>query len=153
MIASAPANASLQHSAKHGRLHCIVLLPNASHSTPSMQARVPLAAVTPKHHHAQRKQACISYYRLYVHRLHNIFPGTTARAPVRVRTVRCQAIAAPAKEAPSAPAAQGPIIMNGQILHSSTEKQLELVRGLSQSGYLQKQVRQKQHEGTTTTRG
>lgn len=64
--------------------------------------------------------------------------------------MRCQAIAAPpAKEAPSAPAAQGPIIMNGQILHSSTEKQLELVRGLSQSGYLQKQVRQKQHAGTT----
>jgi hypothetical protein len=30
--------------------------------------------------------------------------------------------------------------MNGQVLHSSTEKQLELVRHLSKSGYLQKQV-------------
>lgn len=67
--------------------------------------------------------------------------GTAARAPVRVRTVQCRAIAAPAKEAqPAAQPAQGPIIINGQVLHSSTEKQLELVRHLSKSGYLQKQV-------------
>lgn len=61
--------------------------------------------------------------------------------------MQCRAIAAPAKEAPSAPA-QGPIIMNGQVLHSSTQQQLEIVRGLGQ-GYLQKQVgekeRQRQH--------
>ena len=58
---------------------------------------------------------------------------------MRVRTVQCRAIAAPAKEAPAQPA-QGPIIMNGQVLHSATEKQLELVRGLGKSGYLQKSV-------------
>jgi hypothetical protein len=66
--------------------------------------------------------------------------ASAARAsPVRVRTVQCRAIAAPAKEA-HAPA-QGPIILNGQVLHSSTEKQLEIVRDLGSSGYLQKQVR------------
>ena len=68
------------------------------------------------------------------------YAGSAARAPVRVRTVKCRAIAAPPKEAQHAPTV-GPIIMNGQVLHSATEKQLELVRGMSTNGYLQKQVR------------
>lgn len=59
--------------------------------------------------------------------------------------MQCRAIAAPAKEVkPAAQPAQGPIIMNGQVLHSSTEKQLEIVRDLGKSGYLQKQVRVRQ---------
>jgi hypothetical protein len=57
---------------------------------------------------------------------------------VRSRRVRCDAVAAP-----EAPAKQqdGPIIMNGQVLHSITEERLELIRSLGTSGYLEKQVR------------
>jgi hypothetical protein len=75
---------------------------------------------------------------------HGISAGTSARAPGRTRAVVVRAVAAPAKEAPAAQPAQGPIIMNGQVLHSSTAQQLEIVRGLGKSGHLEKQVRSRQ---------
>lgn len=95
---------------------------------------------------SRNARSCFELLRALSQNLH-AFPlappvaaASPARAsPVRVRTVQCRAIAAPAKEA-HAPA-QGPIILNGQVLHSSTEKQLEIVRDLGTSGYLQKQVR------------
>lgn len=69
---------------------------------------------------------------------HSARQGAPVRAPVRVRsrTIPCNAIAAP--EAPAK--AQGPIIMNGQVLHSITQERLELVHHLSKSGYLENQV-------------
>lgn len=50
--------------------------------------------------------------------------------------MRCSAVAAP--EAPAA-AVQGPIVMNGQVLHSITEERLALVRSIG--GYVEDQVR------------
>lgn len=100
---------------------------------------------------SRNARSCFELLRALSQNLH-AFPLATpvaaaspARAsPVRVRTVQCRAIAAPAKEA-HAPA-QGPIILNGQVLHSSTAKQLEIVRDLGSSGYLQKQVRAGQRQ-------
>lgn len=48
----------------------------------------------------------------------------------RQRVVRCQAIAAPAERPSTTTPAPGPIIMNGQILHSISEERLELVKSL-----------------------
>jgi acyl-[acyl-carrier-protein] desaturase len=56
----------------------------------------------------------------------------------RQRVVRCQAIAAPAERPSTTTAAPGPIIMNGQVLHSITEERLELVKTLGP--YLETQV-------------
>jgi hypothetical protein len=81
--------------------------------------------------HECRSDGCVDYASA----------GTSVRAPGRARAVVVRAVAAPAKEAPAAQPAQGPIIMNGQILHSSTAHQLEIVRSLGKSGHLEKQVR------------
>lgn len=60
--------------------------------------------------------------------------GCKAAVIARQRTVSCNAIAA-AERPTQAP---GPIIMNGQILHSITKERLELVQTLGP--YLETQV-------------
>ena len=60
--------------------------------------------------------------------------------------VRAQAVAAPPTQPQHASVsnpptkALGPIIMNGQVLHSITQERLDVVRSL-EDGFLQKQVR------------
>ena len=61
----------------------------------------------------------------------------------------CNAVAAPA----APPKAPGPIIMNGQVLHSCTEERLELVRHLGKSGYLEQQVRARRDGGARAASG
>jgi hypothetical protein len=60
--------------------------------------------------------------------------------------MRCSAVAAP--EAPAA-TAHGPIIMNGQVLHSITEERLALVRSIG--GYVADQVRRSAAQGQCYT--
>ncbi|GIL44757.1 hypothetical protein Vafri_2264 [Volvox africanus] len=62
----------------------------------------------------------------------------------QARTVIVRAAVASAPQQPAAPSTyaprvQGPTIMNGQVLHSITEKELDVVRSL-EDGYLQTQV-------------
>jgi hypothetical protein len=62
--------------------------------------------------------------------------GVKAQVVSRQRVVRCHAIAA--AERPPTVKAQGPIIMNGQVLHSITQERLELVQTLGP--YMESQV-------------
>ncbi len=55
----------------------------------------------------------------------------------RTHVVRCRAVAA--TERPRSAAQPGPIIMNGQVLHSITQERLELVKSLGP--YMEQQVR------------
>eukprot|EP00879_Flechtneria_rotunda_P005824 GHRR01006128.1.p1 GENE.GHRR01006128.1~~GHRR01006128.1.p1 ORF type:complete len:109 (+),score=6.54 GHRR01006128.1:316-642(+) len=64
--------------------------------------------------------------------------GTSKKAHVisRQRVVRCHAVAA--AERPIATKTPGPIIMNGQVLHSLSQERLELVKTLGP--YVEQQV-------------
>jgi hypothetical protein len=65
-----------------------------------------------------------------------------------MRTVKAQATAAIEKPVVHAKA-QGPIILNGQVLHSITQERLELVN--SMSGYVEQNVSiQPGHAATVT---
>lgn len=61
------------------------------------------------------------------------------RRAVAVRAAVASATQPPASATPYVFKAQGPIIMNGQVLHSITEERLDVVRSL-EDGYLQEQV-------------
>ncbi|WIA20089.1 hypothetical protein OEZ85_005948 [Tetradesmus obliquus] len=62
--------------------------------------------------------------------------GVKAQVVSRQRVVRCHAVAA--AERPPTVKAQGPIVMNGQVLHSISQERLELVQTLGP--YMESQV-------------
>lgn len=57
-------------------------------------------------------------------------PGSSVRPQVAVKPL-VRTRAAGVAEAPSTSKSGGPIIMNGQVLHSLTDERLEIVRGMS----------------------
>ena len=57
-----------------------------------------------------------------------------------VRAAVASAPQQPATATAYSPRVQGPVILNGQVLHSITQERLDVVRSL-EDGYLQTQVR------------
>ncbi len=64
--------------------------------------------------------------------------GAARPSSKRMRTVKVQATAAIEKPAVYTPKAHGPIILNGQVLHSISQERLELVN--SMNSYVEKNV-------------